>query len=59
MSHAYSILGAFQIVDSGVTWNLLLMRNPWGMTYYSGDWKAGDSRWTTANKALVPFSLGD
>jgi hypothetical protein len=59
MSHAYTILGAFNIVDSGKTWNLLLARNPWGYTYYSSDWKYSDSRWTTANKALVPFGLGN
>ena len=59
MSHAYTILGAFTITESSTTWNLLLARNPWGSTYYSGDWKHNDSRWTTANKARVPYNLGD
>ncbi len=47
MSHAYTILAAFQITDDSITWNLLLARNPWGITSYSGDWKHSDSRWTT------------
>ena len=59
MSHAYTILAAFEITDNGTTWNLLLARNPWGSTYYSGDWRYNDSRWTPSNKALVPFNLGD
>ena len=59
MSHAYSILGAFKIIDGSTTWNLLLARNPWGYTYYTGDFKYNDARWTTQNKALVPFGLGN
>jgi hypothetical protein len=46
MSHAYSILAPFTIVDNGVTWKLLLARNPWGITMYTGDWRYDDTRWT-------------
>jgi hypothetical protein len=59
MSHAYSILAPFTIVDAGVTWKLLLARNPWGVTFYKGDWDYTDARWTTENLAKIPYGLGD
>ena len=37
---------------------MLLARNPWGVTYYRGDWDATDSRWTEKNIAKVPNGLG-
>ena len=46
-SHAYSILSVFSMTDAeGVEHTMLLMRNPWGKTTYSSDWKSTDSRWT-------------
>ena len=45
--HAYSIVSAFSMTDSSsYSYNMLLMRNPLGVTYYSSDWSADDSRWT-------------
>lgn len=36
MSHAYTILAAFQMTDaSGVAHKCYLIRNPWGVTYYN------------------------
>jgi hypothetical protein len=47
--HAYSILSAFQMTDADdVVHNMIMVRNPWGITYYSGEWNSGDSRWTDA-----------
>lgn len=49
MSHAYSILAPFSMTDaSGTVYKMYLIRNPWGSTYYSSDWKGSDSRWTDA-----------
>jgi hypothetical protein len=49
--HAYSILSAFELTTGGVTYKLLLMRNPWGTTSYSSDWSKTDAKWTAANIA--------
>ena len=44
MSHAYSILAAFEMTDaSQVKHKMLLMRNPWGTTGYNQAWKHDDS----------------
>lgn len=45
-SHSYSILAPFSMTYNGAAIKMLLMRNPWGTSYYSSDWKASDSRWT-------------
>jgi len=58
MSHAYSILAAFNMTESdGSQHKMFLMRNPWGLTSYSKDWHKGDSRWTDALVAQVPFGV--
>jgi hypothetical protein len=45
--HAYSIIAAFTMTDaSNVAHKCLLMRNPWGNTYYSGKWNKNDGNWT-------------
>ena len=36
---------------------MLLLRNPWGKTTYSGDWHAGDVRWTEELVAQVPYGI--
>jgi hypothetical protein len=36
---------------------MLMMRNPWGATFYTGDWSSGDSRWTSELVAQVPLGL--
>jgi hypothetical protein len=38
MSHAYTILEAFEMNDGTTTHKMLLVRNPWGVTKYTGNW---------------------
>jgi len=58
MSHAYSILAAFNMTDaSGIIYKMLLIRNPWGTVYYNSDWNKDDSRWTQALVDQVPFGV--
>ena len=50
--HAYSILTTFTMTSSGGTsYDMVMLRNPWGITYYSGTWYKSDSNWddTLAN----------
>ena len=51
--HAYSILGTFEMD----TYDMVMLRNPWGVTYYSGTWNKDDSNWTDALVAQVPFGV--
>jgi hypothetical protein len=52
------VLSAFEMTDaSGVVHKMYLVRNPWGITYYSSDWYYGDSRWTTALINQVPLGV--
>lgn len=56
--HAYSILSAFEMTDAdGTVWKMVTIRNPWGITYYNGDWNGNDARWTDALVAQVPLSV--
>ena len=55
--HAYSILETFRLNNGGSEIQMLLMRNPWGVTYYNGPWYKNDALWTTANIAQVPFGI--
>ena len=56
--HAYSVMGAYQLTDSSgnVLHKLFRIRNPWGIDSYWGAWNDGDSRWTAAFKAQVPYA---
>ena len=57
MSHAYSVLAAFTMTDSGGTAHkCLLVRNPWGRSTYSGKWNKNDGDWTDALIAQVPYN---
>jgi hypothetical protein len=49
--HAYSILETFLMNFEGTDIKMVLMRNPWGVTFYSSDWNHSDARWTDAMKA--------
>lgn len=51
--HAYAILAVFKMDNI----EMVLMRNPWGTTTYSGPWKYNDAAWTDALVAQVPFSI--
>lgn len=45
--HAYSLLSAFTMTDAdGTDHNMMMIRNPWGVTYYSHTWNAADVNWT-------------
>ena len=57
-SHAYSILAAFKMKDAnGIEHKCLLMRNPWGTSYYSQEWSKDDPNWTDALVAQVPWQV--
>lgn len=56
--HAYSILSAFTMTDAdGEDYNMLLIRNPWGITYYSKAWNKDDTNWTDDLAAQVLFGI--
>ena len=57
-SHAYSVLGAYQLKDTTgkVVHTLFRVRNPWGYDVFTGAWADKGSAWTTAFKAQVPYS---
>lgn len=38
-------------------WNMVMVRNPWGVTYYNGDWDGNDARWTDDLVSQVPLSI--
>jgi len=58
MSHAYSVLAAFNMTDaSNVVHRMLMIRNPWGSNGYSYTWSGTDANWTAALKAQVPFNF--
>ena len=51
MSHAYSLITAFSLESNGNTFDLIMFRNPWSVSYYQGAWNANDHRWTDATVA--------
>jgi len=56
--HAYTILSAFTMNEtSGTSHKMYLIRNPWGITYYSEDWYYADSKWTDGLAAQVPLGI--
>lgn len=58
MSHAYSLLTGFTMTDAdGTAHDLLMFRNPWGQTGYTGTWSKDDANWTDELVAQVPFGL--
>lgn len=38
-------------------YNMLMLRNPWGTTGYSGAWNKDDTAWTSALIGQVPFGV--
>jgi len=45
--HQYSVLALFTMTETdGTEHDMLLVRNPWKISYYEGEWDAYDSRWT-------------
>lgn len=59
--HAYSLIGVYEIKSStgSIVERLVHMRNPWKSESYNGPWRDGDSIWTTAYKAQVPYKSGN
>lgn len=58
MSHAYTIISAFSMTDaSGVAHKCLVVRNPWGVSYYNGAWNYNDNNWTDDLVAQVPLGI--
>jgi hypothetical protein len=56
--HAYSILTTFTMTDSyGRDIKMIMVRNPWGLTRYSGEWSKTDYRWTQSMISQVPFGI--
>jgi len=53
--HAYSVLGAFSVVDEGgVSHQLLQLRDPHARDEWTGEWSDRSVRWTTLTRAQVP-----
>jgi len=47
LGHAYSLVTAFSMWDAWDTQHdMLMIRNPWGIAYYNGQWSSSDYRWT-------------
>jgi len=58
--HAYTIISAFFLYDTDgttVLHKLYMVRNPWGVTYFTGTWRYDSGLWTTAFKAQVPHGI--
>ena len=56
MSHAYSIISAFTLTATNSTsYKVLLVRNPWGTTFYNSTFNKNDEIWNQASSiAQVP-----
>jgi Calpain family cysteine protease len=60
--HAYSLLGAYVVNDTGVISKLYKIRNPWSRDVYNGKWNDSDTAsWTPAaiNQTDFVKNLGD
>jgi len=58
MSHAYSLIAPFVMTDANaVEHKMMVFRNPWGSTNFSGTWAPDDANWTDALVADVPFGI--
>lgn len=52
-AHAFAILAAYKIDGT----EMILLRNPWGMTTYNGPWRHNDPNWTNSKASQVPFGI--
>lgn len=55
--HAYSILTTFTMTSGSTDYDMVMLRNPWGVTYYSGTWDYDDANWTDDLVTYVPWSI--
>jgi hypothetical protein len=55
--HAHTIVSTHVLKSStgAIVQRLYRVRNPWGQDSYTGAWYDGDTRWTSAYKAQVPY----
>ena len=51
------MLASFTIGGATSQAKALLMKNPWGVTYYSGKWNYNDPDWNTVDLSTVPFGI--
>lgn len=58
-AHSFTVLSAFTMTDetTKIEHKMLLLRNPWAITTYSGAWSSEDKKWTNALIAQVPFKI--
>ena len=57
-SHAYAIMDAFEMVDANeVSHRVVMLRNPWGTSYYNQTWSSEDPNWTDELVAQVPLGI--
>jgi hypothetical protein len=53
--HAFSMIAVFELTTGEtVDAKLYMMRNPWSMTDYNGDWNQNDEAWTEEYISQVP-----
>jgi len=56
--HAYSIITTFSMTDANSNvYDMIMLRNPWGITYYDGTWHKDDAAWTSSLISQVPFGI--
>lgn len=56
-SHAYAFLAAFTLKNEELEEDVILVRNPWGRTEYTGEWSYTDKRWTPELVAQIPLGV--
>jgi len=58
--HAFSVIAVFTLENDSGGWetqDMLMIRNPWGDTYYSEEWNYEDERWTDDLVSQVPLGI--
>lgn len=45
-SHAYSLIGCYELKNGERTVRLVKIRNPWGLQEWHGDWSDSSPLWT-------------
>lgn len=53
-SHAYSVLGTYELVDASgeQVYRLLMLRNPWGFETFRGKWNDKDPLWLSGGEGV-------
>ena len=58
-SHAYTLIGTYEITHKGKKVKLCKMRNTWGYKEWKGDWSDESPLWGEEEKAQVNFQAKD